>query len=39
MLKSSLSDYSNAYILVNGKIRITGEGAGVVARQTDEKDI
>ena len=27
MLKSSLSHYSDAYILVNGKITITGDNA------------
>ena len=27
MLKSSLCDYSDAYILVKGKITITGAGA------------
>ena len=34
MLKSSLCDYSDAYILVKGKIAVTGEGA----RQADERD-
>ena len=38
MLKSSLCDYSGAYILVKGKITITGEGAHAAARQTDERD-
>ena len=38
MLKSSLCDYSNAYILVKGTITITGEGADVAARQADERD-
>ena len=38
MLKSSLCDYSDAYILVKGKITITGEGADDAARQTDERD-
>ena len=37
MLKSSLCDYSDAYILVKGKI-ITGRGADVAARQADERD-
>ena len=37
MLKSSLCDYSDAYI-VKGKITITGEGADVLVRQTDERD-
>ena len=31
MLKSSLCDYSDAYILVTGKITITGAGADDVA--------
>ena len=38
MLKSSLCDYSDAYILVKGKITITGRGADVAARQADERD-
>ena len=38
MLKSSLCDYSDAYILVKGKITITGVGADAAARQTDERD-
>ena len=38
MLKSSLCDYSNAYILVKGKITITGAGADAAARQADERD-
>ena len=38
MLKSSLCDYSDAYILVKGKITITGTGADAAARQTDERD-
>ena len=37
-LKSSLCDYSDAYILVKGKITITGRGADVAARQADERD-
>ena len=37
MLKSSLCDYSDAYILVKGKITITGAGADAAARQTDER--
>ena len=36
MLKSSLCDYSDAYILVKGTITITGEGADAAARQADE---
>ena len=38
MLKSSLCDYSDAYILVKGKIKITGRGADAAARQADERD-
>ena len=38
MLKSSLCDYSDAYILVKGTIKITGAGANAAARQADERD-
>ena len=38
MVKSSLYDYSDAYIFVEGKIKITGEGADAAAKQTDERD-
>ena len=38
MLKSSLSDYSDAYILVNRKIAIAGAGADAAARQADERN-
>ena len=38
MLKSSLCDYSDAYILVKGKITITGAGANAADRQADERD-
>ena len=38
MLKSSLCDYSDAYILVKGKITINGRGADAAARQADERD-
>ena len=38
MLKSSICDYSDAYILVKGKITITGAGADAAARQADERD-
>ena len=37
MLKSSLCDYSDAYILVKGKITIAGAGNDVAARQADER--
>ena len=38
MLNSSLCDYSDAYILVRGKITITGVGDDASARQADEKN-
>ena len=38
MLKSSLCDYSDAYILVKGRIKVTGAGADAAARQADERD-
>ena len=38
MLKSSLCDHSDAYILVKGTITITGTGADAAARQADERD-
>ena len=38
MLKSSLCDYSDAYILVKAKITIAGAGADDEARHTDERD-
>ena len=38
MLTSSLCDYSDAYILVNGAIAITGGGADVTTRQVDERN-
>ena len=38
MLKSSLCDYSDAYILVKGMITINGRGADVAARQADERN-
>ena len=38
MLKSSLCDYSDTYILVNGTITITGAGNDAAARQADESD-
>ena len=38
MLKSSLCDYSDAYIFVKGKITITGEGDDAAARQAVERD-
>ena len=38
MLRSNLCDYADAYILVNGRITITGAGYDPAARQADEKD-
>ena len=38
MLKSRLCDYSDAYILVKGKITITGVGDDAAAKQADERD-
>ena len=38
MLKFSLCDYSDAYILVKGKIKIRGAGDDAAARQADERD-
>ena len=38
MLKSSLCDYSDAYILVKGTITINGAGADAATRQADERD-
>ena len=38
MLKSSLCDYSDAYIFVQRKITITGAGDNAAARQTDKRD-
>ena len=38
MLNSSLYDYNDAYILVKGKITITGAGDDAAARQADKRD-
>ena len=38
MLKSSLCDYSDEYILVKGTITIAGAGDDAAARQADERD-
>ena len=38
MLKSSLFDYSDAYILAKRTITINGRGADAAARQADERD-
>ena len=38
ILRSSLCDYGDAYILVKGTITITGAGADAAARQADERD-
>ena len=39
MLKSSLSDYSDAYVLVKSNITITGAGDNAAARRADERDV
>ena len=38
MLRSSLCDYADAYILVEGTVAITGEGSTDVAKQLDERN-
>ena len=38
MLKSSLCDYSDAYIFVKGKTTITEAGDNAAARRADERD-
>ena len=38
MLKSSLCDYSDTYILLTGKITITETEYGAAARRTDERN-
>ena len=38
MLRSNLCDYADAYILVNGRIWITGAGDDAAATQADERD-
>ena len=38
MLRSSLCDYSGAYILVKRRITITGAGSNAAERQADERD-
>ena len=38
MVKSSLCDYIDAYILVKRRITITGAGDDAAARQTDERN-
>ena len=38
MLKSSLCDYSDAYVLVKGTITINGRGADDATRLADERD-
>ena len=37
MLRSNLSDYADAYILVKGTITITGTGNDDAAKQADER--
>ena len=38
MLKSSLYDYTDAYIVVKGKITTTGAGDDAASRQADERN-
>ena len=38
MLKSSMCDYGDAYILVKGTITITGAGDNAAAKQADERN-
>ena len=38
MLKSTLCDYSDSYILVKGRITITGAGSDAAIRQADERN-
>ena len=38
MLRSSLYDYTDAYILVKGTITITGAGDDAAARRADERN-
>ena len=38
MLRSSLCDYSDAYILVSGTIMITGAGVDDAIKQSDKID-
>ena len=38
MLRSNLCDYADAYILVQGRIAITGEEDNAAARQADKRD-
>ena len=38
MLKSSLCNYRDAYILLKGRITITGAGDDVAARQANKRD-
>ena len=38
MLKSCLCDFGDTYILVKGRITITGAGADAARKQADERD-
>ena len=38
MLKSSLCDYNDAYILINETIRVTGAEADDAAKRLDKRD-
>ena len=39
MLKSSLCNYGDAFILVKGKIKIDGDGADATAKRADERNM
>ena len=38
ILRSNLWDYADAYILVNGRVTITGAGADAATRQANERN-
>ena len=38
MLRSNLCDYADTYVLVNGRITITGHGDHDDAKRLDERD-
>ena len=38
MFKSSLFNFSDAYILVKGRIAITGEGSDAAEKKVDERN-
>ena len=39
MLKSNLCDYGDAYLLIKGKITITGAGADAAAKRERDKGV